>query len=157
MQLCQRGLFFLILMITTNSQANKPPLPFNAVQRLFSAISAFDYTAMNEAVTSDFHLLEVGEVWNMDDLINAVKPSENTYERRNFFSVIKTVTNGDMAWVSYWNKATYESLEPGTKAWLESVVLVNIDNQWKIQLLHSTRVDPDLVPGEVVFEEYVTR
>ncbi len=142
-------------MITANSYGNEPAQPFSAVQRLFAAISAFDYTEMNSVATSDFQLLEVGEVWDMGDLINVLKPAENQFERRNYFAVISVVIRGDIAWVSYWNKAVYKAVESRTKTWLESAVMINTNNEWKLQLLHSTGVDPDSVPKSVAFEEYV--
>ena len=145
----------LLLMITTNVHADESSPPFSAVQRLFSAISAFDYMEMKAVATSDFQLLEVGEVWDMDVLINVLKPAENQFKRRNYFAVIKLVEKDDIAWVSYWNKAVYESTETKTKTWLESAVMINTDNEWKLQMLHSTGVDSASVPESVDFEEYV--
>jgi len=142
-------------MATTSAYGNEPSPPFPVVQRLFSAISAFDYTQMRAVATSDFQLLEVGEVWDIDSLISALRPVENQFNRRNYFAVIKVVTNGDIAWVSYWNKAVYESTETKTKTWLESAVMIKTGNEWKLQMLHSTRVDPDSIPQAIVLKEYI--
>jgi hypothetical protein len=44
-----------------------------------------------------------------------------------------------MAWVSYWNKATFNNgQEESVVAWLESAVMIKVDSEWKIQMLHST-------------------
>ncbi len=40
-------------------------------------------------------------------------------------------------------------------AWLESVVLVEDEGRWKMQLMHSTRVSLESVPTDIVFEEYI--
>ena len=123
------------------------------VQDLFSAISEVDHTKMKNTVTSDFQLLEVGEDWDIGDLIEVVNSSE--FLRRNYFNVLKMKTSEDMAWVSYWNKATFtkgELLE--TVVWLESAVLVKDDNDWKIQMLHSTRIKTEDLPKNIVLTEH---
>jgi len=57
-------------------------------KNLFSAMSSFDHAKMKSLVTTDFQLLEAGEDWDIDDLINVINPSE--YKRRNYFNVINT-------------------------------------------------------------------
>ena len=144
----------LVSMSSTSVFAQQESL-FTAVQELFAAMSASDYAKMNTVVTEDFQLLEAGEVWDMDDLIEAIRPAENRFERRNYFSVVKTVAGADIAWISYWNKAVMKNSERQREiAWLESAVVVKVQDIWKIQLLHSTRVDVENIPGEAVFVEY---
>ncbi|MCF7962955.1 MAG: nuclear transport factor 2 family protein, partial [Pirellula sp.] len=72
------------------------------------------------------------------------------FERKNFFSQIRAREVGNVAWVSYWNKAEIRR-ESGlrTVVWLESAVIVREDDRWKIQLLHSTRLEPDKYPKNV--------
>ena len=119
-------------------------------------MSAFDYAAMRSAVTDDFQLLEDGEVWDIETLISAIKPGENSYVRRNFFSRITTEKNGDVVWVSYWNKATFKMRDDEReRVWLESVVLINDSGEWKVQLMHSTPVPAEDVPENVEFQEHV--
>ena len=146
----------IVLLMLLSLGSNASESPFKAVQDLFAGMSAFDYQQMREVVTADFQLLEVGEVWTIDDLIRVVKPSGKKYERRNFFNVIKTSTHGNLVWISYWNKA--EFLVEGQKsevAWLESAVMVKTDKHWKIQMLHSTRIKPERLPANIKLEEYV--
>ena len=55
-----------------------------------------------------------------------------------------------MAWVSYWNKE--EIRREGqlrTVVWLESAVMVRENDRWKIQLLHSTRLEPENYPENI--------
>jgi hypothetical protein len=104
-------------------------------------------------VTSDLQLLEVGEDWDIDDLVEVVTPSE--FARRNYFNVLKVKTSDEMAWVSYWNKATFTKGElVETVVWLESAVLIRDDNEWKIQMLHSTRIRPEDLPKDIVLTEH---
>lgn len=142
---------FISLVVSTSSFGQDDP--FKTVQNLFSAISEVNHTKMKNAVTSDFQLLEVGEDWDINDLIKVVKPSE--YTRRNYFNVLKERSRGDIAWVSYWNKATFTKDElVETVVWLESAVLIREGNHWKIQMLHSTKIKPENLPKNLILTEY---
>lgn len=119
-------------------------------------MSAFNDSKMKGVVTEDFQLLEAGEVWDINMLITAMKPNGDTYKRRNYFSIINVVSKKDVVWVSYWNKATITMQSKNSeRSWLESAVLVKEEDNWKIQLLHSTRVPSKKIPTDVEFIEYV--
>lgn len=123
---------------------------FEPVKELFAAMSKHDGKAMRETATKDFQLLEHGEDWSMQKLVDAVQPKGKPYERKNSFQQIRARQNGDVAWISYWNKA--EILRAGklrTLVWLESVVVVKQDDRWKVQLMHSTRLDADKHPTTI--------
>jgi ketosteroid isomerase-like protein len=98
-------------------------------------------------------VLEAGDDWNMDNLIEVINPSE--YVRKNYFNVLKIKTSGDMAWVSYWNKATFTKGEKiDTAVWLESAVLIRNGNDWKIEMLHSTKIKPEDLPKNIMLTEH---
>jgi ketosteroid isomerase-like protein len=152
----QKSLMILMVMVIGGCEMAERPA-FNMVQRLFAAMSAYDYQAMSETVTDDFQLLEDGEIWRIDELKMAVERMEGNATRRNYFSVIKSVPNGDMMWISYWNRAdvSYGNNENRSRSWLESVVLKKVAGEWKIHLMHSTVVEPPkAIPGDVIMEEY---
>ncbi len=160
MKLSKILIIMLFLSVTTNYVAKEQP-PFNTVQRFFSALSNFDFNNIKVTVTNDFQLLEMGEVWDTEYLINALKSMKDNTKfvgRRNYFSVIRTVVSKDNAWVSYWNKAEIIPADNGQNiivTWLESAVLIRVDNKWKIQMLHSTKVEPKAIPEDIKLEEYV--
>jgi hypothetical protein len=144
-------LLLVLIMFSTPLSAQDDP--FKSVQNLFAAIADCDHDEIASLVTGDFHLLEVGEVWDTKDLIEAIGSKKSG--RRNFFHPIRTVIDGDMAWVSYWNKATFpDSTKRGTVAWLESAVLVKDENAWRVQMLHSTRIEPQALPANIELTEY---
>ena len=123
---------------------------FQPVKELFSAMSRHDGEAMRATSTKDFQLLEHGEDWSMQKLVDAVKPNRNSGERKNFFQQIRARQNGDVAWISYWNKAELRrGDQQRTIVWLESAVVVKQDGRWKIQLMHSTRLDQNKHPSNV--------
>ena len=128
---------------------------FGPVKDLFAAMSKHDGEAMQDTSTADFQLLEDGEIWTMQKLVTAVQPKGKPYQRNNFFKQIRARQDGDMAWVSYWNKAEIQrAAETRTIVWLESAVMVNVNGRWKIQMLHSTRVEPDKQPDDVEWERF---
>ncbi len=138
-----------VLLFSPNVEAADHPA-FQPVKDLFAAMSKHDGKAMQATATEDFQLLEHGEDWTMQKLIDAVQPKGKPYVRKNFFSQLRARQNGDVAWVSYWNKA--EIRRDNTLRiviWLESAVVVKQDDHWKVQLLHSTRLDPDRYPEDI--------
>ena len=115
----------------------------SVITRLFDGLAALDITAVRVEVTSDFLLLEEGQVWNIDSLITAIEPlKELTYKRDNNLEFIRTEVKGKMAWVSYknWAEVQFFDLKRDVK-WLESAVLVKERKRWRIKLLHSTRLE----------------
>jgi hypothetical protein len=128
---------------------------FQPVKELFAAMSKHDGKAMQETSTQDFQLLEHGEDWTMQELVDAVQPKGGPYERKNFFVQIRARQKGNVAWVSYWNKAEIHSASGlRTVVWLESAVMVREDDRWIIQLLHSTRLEPDKYPKDVQWVQF---
>ena len=126
---------------------------FEPVKDLFAAMSRQDGKAMQETSTEDFQLLEHGEDWTMQKLVAVVKANGKPHQRKNFFQQIRARQTGDLAWVSYWNKAEIQrATELRVIVWLESAVMVKVDGKWKIQMLHSTRVDPDRQPKNIEWD-----
>ena len=139
------GVLFLSGMVEA---ADHPA--FQPVKELFAAMSQHDGKAMKETSTEDFQLLEHGEDWTMHELVDAVQPKGKPYERKNFFKQIRAQQKGDVAWVSYWNKAEIRrGSELRTLVWLESAVMVREDERWKVQLMHSTRLESDKHPENI--------
>lgn len=142
--------------MSRHSEAADHPA-FQPVKELFAAMSKHDGKAMRETATEDFQLLEHGEDWTMQQLVDAVQPKGRPYKRKNFFSQIRARQVGDMAWVSYWNKAEIvRESQLRTIVWLESAVMVKEDDRWKIQLLHSTRLEPDNYPQNIPWVQFKT-
>ena len=108
----------------------------------FNGLSLVDADTLKFYTTPDFQLLEDGEVWNLDTLLNKVMPRKNSkVQRINKFEFLRTEQNGKMAWVSYHNSAEFRLGEKQQVVrWIESAVLVKDKGRWKMQLLHSTKV-----------------
>jgi hypothetical protein len=126
--------------------------PFDAVKGFFKAMSPPPRSDVSTWVTSDFHLLEVGQVWDMGQLLAAI---EGDYRRQNYFHLIRGVVHDDTAWVSYWNRAVIDRAGMTQElTWLESAVLERSAGRWLIQMLHSSRVAPADVPTDIEWTEH---
>lgn len=149
-------LIFCLLLVANSSVYSAESKPFKSVQEVFVALSEYDLASIKQQTTADFHILEVGEVWDLQVIENIFNSTEKPLIRRNFFSVIREENHGEIAWISYWNRAEITSDEGISEmAWLESVVLIKQDNTWKLQMLHSTRIDLDKLPENIEFQEYI--
>ena len=136
-------LFSIILLYASVANAQKQTDVLHAViVDFFQAISNLDDAQLRLKSTPDFQLLENGEVWTIDTLITKLAPMKGRNVKRvNRFNFITTEQQGDMAWVSYDHEAHFTLGEKQqTVKWLESVVLVRERNQWKIRMMHSTRL-----------------
>lgn len=151
------GILLCTVFSSTVAEAEDHPA-FQPVKELFAAMSRHDGKTMRKTATKDFQLLEHGEDWTMQKLVDAVQPKGKPYQRKNFFNQIRAHQNGDTAWVSYWNKAEiHREGRLRTLVWLESAVMVKEDSRWKIQLLHSTRLEPDKHPKDIQWSQFESK
>lgn len=144
--------FFLLsfsasaLAQSSNKQADERAVQ-ELIQRSFDSIfSAHRSDQVEQFYTSDFLLLEQGEVWTLETVKNYLtkaKNSPNLVTRVNRFEFIKTEMFGNRAWIAYHNLASIstEGQAPRELYWLESATAIKTDSGWRLDLLHSTRVD----------------
>jgi len=95
--------------------------------------------------TEDFILLEHGEVWTNDTIANWCKRAklrDKGLKRINNFDFFKAKREGNRIWMAYHNYATIKSDSLERKLqWLESIVAIKKDSIWKLEMMHSTRVN----------------
>ncbi|MDP4656030.1 MAG: nuclear transport factor 2 family protein [Algoriphagus sp.] len=146
---------FLILSLSFHfygmAQTSPNHLEKKVVQQLVqesfdSLFSNYRVDLLNKFYTPDFLLLEQGEVWDMDFINSYLKDrsqSSNSVTRTNRFEFIKTEVFGDRAWVAYHNWATFTKEGTITREvyWLESATAIRTSDGWRLELLHSTRVE----------------
>ncbi|QYA25341.1 DUF4440 domain-containing protein [Gramella sp. MT6] len=117
------------------------------IQNSFDDIfSEMQLERLGDYYTSDFLLLEAGEVWDM----NRIKSELASYDlqgkkRINRFEFIEVKVKDDTAWIAYHNTATFEKEEEivGKLQWLESATAIKTGDGWKLDMLHSTRVSSE--------------
>ncbi len=110
--------------------------------------SDLDTSRIRAYHTDDFILLEQGLVWNNDSIARYLldeqkRMEEGQYQRLNRFDYVKSVQRQNTIWVAYKNYGTWVkgSDTLGTAQWLESAIAIRENNGWKIQQLHSTRME----------------
>lgn len=141
-----KKLFFITLLVIASAQlfaqAEKKPIEASIVG-FFNGLSLVNADTLKYYTTTDFLLLESGEIWNLDTLVNKVMPMKNlNISRVNAFEFITIEQQGKMAWVGYHNAATYRMGDKERVAkWLETAVLVKEQGRWKIRMLHSTKLE----------------
>lgn len=119
----------------------------NLIQGSFDEIfSSFNAEKLTDFYTEDFILLEHGELWDMAfirEYLGKAKSNPNPATRTNRFEFIKTVVEGDRAWVAYHNYATISRDGQLLRQlyWLESATAIRTANGWRLDMLHSTRVE----------------
>jgi ketosteroid isomerase-like protein len=142
----------LFLLLTTHSFAqtsteSDEKQVRQLIQDSFDGIfSAFDSDLLPNFYTPDFLLFEQGEIWDMafiQNYLTRAKANPNPSIRTNRFEFIQTKVEGNRAWVGYWNYATITRDGEVIRdlKWLESATAVKTDAGWRLDMLHSTRVE----------------
>ena len=113
------------------------------VIKLFDALSSRDSVSLKQYCASNITLYEYGMAWNIDTLINrAITLNTATdFKRINTFEFINTTVNKDVAWTTY--HLSSEITKDGKQAfvkWLETVIVVNEKDKWKVKVLHSSLI-----------------
>ena len=141
----------LIFQIKALAQNSTKPNDAQEIQQLIqdsfdSLFSGYQAELLDRFYTPDFLLLEQGEVWDLDFIKTYLEDrskNPNPVTRTNRFEFIKTEVFGERAWVAYHNWATFtkEGTAPREVYWLESASAVRTSEGWRLELLHSTRVE----------------
>ena len=113
----------------------------------FDAIfSEYDANQLGDFYTADFLLLEHGELWDMEFIrgyLTKAKQNPDRPIRTNRFEFIRTVIEGNRAWVAYHNYATLSKEGQVLRElyWLESATAIKTAQGWRLDMLHSTRAE----------------
>ncbi len=113
------------------------------VIKLFDALSNRDSVSLKQYCTDDITLYEYGMAWTIDTLINrAIKLNTSTdFKRINTLDFINTTIDKSVAWTTY--NLSSEITKDGKQAsvkWLETVIVINEKNKWKVKVLHSSLI-----------------
>lgn len=133
------GILFSASLVAGFAQSGSQQIQYSVIG-FFNGLSLINVDTLKLYSTPDFHLLEDGEIWNLDTLVNRIMPRKNAgIKRVNKFEFMRIEEKGNMAWVSYYNTAEFSKGDKQqTKKWMESAVLIKQKGRWKIQMLHST-------------------
>ncbi|MGL2964855.1 DUF4440 domain-containing protein [Flavobacterium sp. RSB2_4_14] len=118
----------------------------NLVQESFDELWAkFNAEKIEQFYTKDFLLLENGEIWNNDSIVNYIEKAKLKTPKPNRINKIEVIDikiKDKTAWIAYQNYATISVDNKIIRKahWLESATAILTENGWKLDMLHSTRV-----------------
>lgn len=129
------------LSFSQNAEQNKVN---NTIKAMFDGLAELSMEQIKKNSTADLMILEHGEIWNMDTIANKINElRSHNPSRVNSFKFIKTEITDQTAWVAYENRALVTMNGQKTDYyWLESATLIKEGNEWKVKMLHSTRLSP---------------
>lgn len=108
----------------------------------YRTLETFDIQKHVDNCTTDYTLIENGEVWSLGKEIAYFKSnSHRVLTRKDFFTIHKLKIVDRFAYLIYELKS--EINEKGkitTKFWSESAVFRKVDGRWKIALIHSSPI-----------------
>lgn len=137
------SLFISMVLVAQEPSTKKQMAVQQTVIKLFTALSNSDTTGLKFYSTGNVKFYEYGQIWMIDTLIKKVMMTGKTpdFKRINSFEFINTTISKKTAWVTYYLQSiiTRNGKQEIIK-WLETVILIKEKNQWKINVLHSTRL-----------------
>lgn len=141
------NLLFVALFLSATGSAqiknNEQVALQQAVENLFAALTNTDTTALKLYCTGDVKFYEYGQIWTIDTLIHKVMQSKSIpdFKRTNSFEFVDIAIRQKTAWVTYYLQSTF--IRNGKEElikWMETVVLLKEKKNWKVTVLHSTRL-----------------
>ena len=101
-----------------------------------------DPNAYRSILTEDYQFLENGELFDADGDIAFMPKPESGYKRTDTFDFRYIKIDGDIAYAVYFLKSDITDKVNGAihKEYLESTILRRSGGDWKIALLHSTKI-----------------
>ncbi len=140
---CTIAIFFATLLHAQQLFSKQEQEIQLTVVNMFQALSNRDSIALKYYCSPDITLYEYGQIWNIDTLIKkAIAMNQSAdFERTNTFEFINTASDKTTAWVTYrLNSVITKDANKTNIQWLETVVLIRQNKQWKIKHLHSTMI-----------------
>lgn len=106
----------------------------------YQTVGNFDTLQHRRNCTTDYQLVEEGEVWDINKEIDYIgKLAMLKQYRLNEFEIKSVKLNGSTAYAVYELTSTI-SMQGFTRryTWLETAIFRKIGKRWKIALIHST-------------------
>lgn len=141
-------IFYLVIILiptktVSQSLVKKHMMVKVAVENMFDALTKADTVALKSYCTKDVRFYEYGEVWTLDTLIKKAIRSQSIpdFKRTNNFEFVNTIIHKKSAWVTYYLQSVFtRNGKEELVKWMETVILQKDSKEWKINVLHSTRL-----------------
>lgn len=137
------SLLFQFTLVTAFAQQNNDSIAvIQLLKNDYRTLEKFEIKKHVANCTSDYMLIEDGEVWTLQKELEYFRSNANrTIIRKDHFSIYKFSASGNTAYLVYHLKSEInEKGKVTTKNWTESAVFRKAAGSWKIALIHSTTV-----------------
>lgn len=137
------SLFFLAIVFYGKTQENATASEQKVRQTvtdMFQALADQDIEKMKKYCTTDIMIVEDGEIWNIDTLVQKISQNKSSdFKRINTFDFIDTQVKDNLAWTTYNNHADIKANgSVFIVDWIETAILIKEKKEWKIRVLHVT-------------------
>jgi hypothetical protein len=147
-RMIRRYLFLMATLLALNALAQstnkEQPAVQQTVESLFANLTNADTIALKTVVTADVRFYEYGQVWTIDTLIRKVIQAKSIpgFKRTNRFEFVRTIIHHKTAWTTYYLTSIFtRNGKEETVRWMETVVLIKEEKEWKVDVLHSTNLN----------------
>jgi len=137
------GIFLTVFLQAQQLFSKKQQELQQTVVNMFQALSNRDSVTLKYYCSSDITLYEYGQIWNIDTLIRrGITLNQSAdFKRTNTFDFISIEATKNTAWLTYrLNSVITKDAKETVVQWLETVILVTENYQWKVKHLHSTLI-----------------
>lgn len=141
-----KHLLFVLSALTSSTcysqQANDSAAIVKLLKEDYATMGTLDRTAHLNNVTSDYVLIEKGEIWDIQTELDSIYKSDPKIEliRTDFFTIKTVKISGDMAYAIWHLRSEFKQNGTVTeRTWNESGVFRKEKGRWKIALIHSSR------------------
>lgn len=130
-------LLLLTLSCTMSTQTSSSQLDkreaIKAIDNFYLALGSADTLLLQQTLTNDFYMFEHDEVWKTENLLELMTLTIGREWSVNDVHFESDQNNGH---ITYLNRG----IIPSDRSWLESALLVKINDTIKIKFLHSTKL-----------------
>lgn len=149
-----KNIIFTILMIlTSNSNAEEflitDEKAIGKLQEFFELlnIQVYDKENLSKIVTSDFHIFEVGNDFDIDSFDSFINEASEVFNETSWeLSDFVVSIDNNSAHVSYLNKGLFKTKQNELvhSEWMESVYMVLENDELKLKFLQSDLVNEEI-------------
>ena len=133
------ALFGIVVSCQQKNQTKSPEQLKQVLFDFYDGVEVRDFDKIKEATTSDFILYVDGEVWPNDSIIsvlNTYPPFSADFSFNNF-NIDMENSLGCMRYFCHADFVFSDTLNVKFD-WIESATFTKVDDQWKMNFLHST-------------------
>jgi len=123
-------------------EADEPLAVRQTVSDYYAAFGGLDQQKYRALVTEDYLLLENGELLDIEGDVAGMPSPETHPRRKDVFDFRSVKIQGDVAYAVYFLSSDItDDKGARSRRWLESAILRRSGKDWRMALLHSTRID----------------